>query len=275
VEHNNYAGFAIQPSIRFLWVLSPNQMIWGGIARADRSPSRADSDVEVNLSEFPGPNGTPTEITLFGNPKLKAENVIANELGYRAELTKSLSIDLTTFYNSYDDLRSVETGMPFIDSDPSTHLVIPLVYQNGLSGETNGIEAAAIWKATSIWKLIGGYTWFHERLHSEIAGGNAGAEANAGQNPQQQWNLMSYYDLPRNFEFDAAVYYVSSLSNPDVRAHTRLDSRLGWRPTEHLEFSLVGQNLLSPRHYEFDSSSALTNATQVKRSFYGKVTWRF
>jgi iron complex outermembrane receptor protein len=60
-----------------------------------------------------------------------------------------------------------------------------------------------------------------------------------------------------------------------VPAYTRLDSQLTWRPEERLELSLVGQNLLSDRHWEFDYNLQSVNSTEVKRSVFAKVTWKF
>ncbi len=54
-----------------------------------------------------------------------------------------------------------------------------------------------------------------------------------------------------------------------------MDVRLGWRPTRNLELSLVGQNLLANHHAEFRPSSIATQATEVERSVYGRITLRF
>jgi hypothetical protein len=47
---------------------------------------------------------------------------------------------------------------------------------------------------------------------------------------------------------------------------------LGWRGRENLEFNIVGQNLLGS-HMEF--GDAITPANVVKRSIFGKITWKF
>jgi len=43
---------------------------------------------------------------------------------------------------------------------------------------------------------------------------------------------------------------------------------------EFVELSVVGQNLLTPRHAEFADTQSLDH-TLVERSVFGKVTWRF
>jgi len=82
--------------------------------------------------------------------------------------------------------------------------------------------------------------------------------------------------LPRHFEFDTALYRVAQVSTQVfVPGYFRLDARLGWNWGEHADFSVVGQNLLTPQHFEFDNPNDLVQAAAVRRSFYGKFTWKF
>ena len=80
-------------------------------------------------------------------------------------------------------------------------------------------------------------------------------------------------DLAHGFQLDGALRYVARLPSPVVPAYTELDLRLGWQATDRLELSLVGQNLLHPRHPEFGAPTPLRE--EVQRGAYGKVTWRF
>jgi hypothetical protein len=50
--------------------------------------------------------------------------------------------------------------------------------------------------------------------------------------------------------------------------------RLGWRPVETVEISLVGQNLQASNHDERGDEPNLF-ASEVPRSFYGKVAIRW
>jgi iron complex outermembrane recepter protein len=49
--------------------------------------------------------------------------------------------------------------------------------------------------------------------------------------------------------------------------------RLGWNPTENVELSVVGQNLLDNQHAEFGVTSPLRE--EVERNIYGKIALRF
>jgi outer membrane receptor protein involved in Fe transport len=101
-------------------------------------------------------------------------------------------------------------------------------------------------------------------------------------NPKHQGSLQSYMELPFDFEFDAAVYLMDGLpgvvptgQQPDnVEYYVRLDLRLGYKPTDWAEISLVGTNLTDQRHYEGDDFTQ-GESTQVPRAGYAKVTFTF
>jgi iron complex outermembrane receptor protein len=82
-------------------------------------------------------------------------------------------------------------------------------------------------------------------------------------------------NLARNIEFDLWFRYVDELSEQDVDAYSTLDARIGWKPVENLELTVVGQNLLSDQHSEFEPDFLGTMLTEVERGVYAKVTWLF
>jgi len=101
-------------------------------------------------------------------------------------------------------------------------------------------------------------------------------------------SLLSYLDLPGNLELDMGIYYhgrvgdrFSGFTSDDLSGYTRHDLRLGWRPTPHLELSLVGQNLLDRLHHEaadyFEGAALITGLpkSSVQRSVFGRVSWLF
>ena len=70
---------------------------------------------------------------------------------------------------------------------------------------------------------------------------------------------------------------LTALSLPElsVPGYTRVDTRIGWRPNRRLGLDLVLQNLLDDRHLEFFAFDLGIQPTEVRRSLYGKMTWRF
>ena len=100
------------------------------------------------------------------------------------------------------------------------------------------------------------------------------AEINGGA-PRNQFQIRSYLDLPHRFTLDTSLYRVGRLAAGSIPAYTRFDTHLGWRLNKWTELSIVGQNLLDPRHPEFQALVQTVVTTQARRSVYGKVTWRF
>ena len=275
-EHNDYTGFEIQPNARVVFTPDKKETIWASVARAARTPARYERDMFFKLGSSPGGGGVPpTELDLLGNTKFKSETLLAYELGYRLEPRPNLALDLAGFYNVYDNLSTAETGTPsFVFNPPPPHVSVPVQLANNMRGETFGVELAANWKVTDYWKLGASYTWLKMHLRLKPGSNSATSTLAEGDNPQSQFQLRSYLDLPGNFQFDTAVYYVDALSHQNVPRYVRLDLRLGWHPVKNLELSVAAQNLLDKRHPEFGTSTG-AQATQIQRGVYGKVTWHF
>jgi iron complex outermembrane recepter protein len=276
LEHNYYSGFAAQPTVRALWNIRPHYAIWAAISRASENSSRFDADIRVNHDAFAGAGGVTTLVSDFGTHHLPPENVTAYELGQRGQIGKWLTIDLATFYNHYTERHTHEPGIPFFEtSPPPLHLVLPSNTLSNISGETHGLEAFSQWRITSFWSVSVGYTLFEIHLHAaQNSQDFTTASGSEGSSPRHAFQVRSQLNLPHKLEFDDAVYYVSSLPGPQLPHYARIDARLGWRATEHLEASVGVQNLLDPRHFEFGSGD-FVEATQVGRNAYGKLTWRF
>lgn len=266
LEYNDYTGLEVQPNGRLLWTPNSKNTVWASVARAVRSPSRADSGVQALSPVAPG-----VFAGFFGNPDFDSEKLVAYELGYRVQPHEKVALDVTTFYNDYSNLRSVTPGTPFVSG---ANLIVPFTANNNMAGETYGGEISANWQVLPEWRLNAGYSLLQMHLRHGLGTGDSTLEAAAADNPQQQFHILSYIDLPWHLQFDTAAYYVDSLPGQGVANYVRLDLRLGWRPTPNFEASVVVQNLLDHRHPEYGNDLLVTPA-QVERGIYGKLTWRF
>lgn len=269
-EDNDYTGFEIQPNARLLWRPTANQSLWAAVSRAVRTPSRFERDSRFNTYVSPPvPPDPPGIVAIIGNQHLVAEEIIAYELGYRIDPLASLSLDAAAFYNVYDNLIGIAEGPLFTESDPPPdHTVIPYFIQNNGQGETYGVELSARWKVTESWRLIAGYTWLHMRLQPDDF------YLSSGDSPQNQFHFRSYLNLPGNLQLNGALYYVDNLPNQKAPAYVRLDAGLVWNATESLELGVWGQNLLDNQHFEFGSYNTPIR-TEIPRSVFGKISWRF
>jgi iron complex outermembrane receptor protein len=284
LEHNDYTGFEFMPSVRMTWAPTTHHMLWLAVSRALRAPSRNDTNLVLNIGDIgAGPGGVPELLRLYGNPQYQDERLIAYELGYRTAVSSRLSIDLATFFNDYDNLQTTEPLAPFAESTPApAHVVFPLTYENLMHGETHGFEITANWKVTDRWTLAPGYTF--EQLHMYTNPSSADSVTGPfveGAVPDHTAQLRSHLDLRKSLALDAAADEVSQLnnqgpsSNVTIPAYTRLDVGLTWKPWEQTTFSLVGQNLLQDHHLEFEDVNGALQSSQIRRSGYAKVTWRF
>jgi hypothetical protein len=82
-------------------------------------------------------------------------------------------------------------------------------------------------------------------------------------------------DLPRGFAWETSAYFVERLPAQQVPSYTRLDAGLSCHLGEKTTISLAGQNLLHNLHLESNDAFTSLNPSQVKRSAYAKIVWRF
>ena len=290
VENNDYTGWEYQPSIRLALLPVEHHTFWAAVSRAVRVPSRVDDNVVLNVAYAPfvppggmnpldpsvicppvvGCPATTVQALGTGTRTSDSERVYAFEAGWRAEFMDRLTLDVTAFYNDYNDLESFTTAPIQITSLAPFEAYQAVYLTNDDTAETWGAEADLRADVTDWWRLIVAYTYFHGKDATD---------------PTHTGSIRSQLDLPFDLEFDATLYMVGNKTTRPVGglsitetgtipAYERLDLRLGWHPCDNFELSLVGQNLTDNRHPEFPSELSIAT-TEVQRSFYGKVTFRY
>jgi iron complex outermembrane receptor protein len=262
LEHNHYTGFEIEPNARLSWAMSSNQALWGAVSRAVRTPSRIDRD----LSE-----GSPPFLTLLkGGADYRSEDVIAYELGYRAQVSSNLMLAISSFYNRYNDVRSTTFT-------PTT--ILPLFFANALEGSTDGLELSANYQVSEAWMLHAGYTLLLEHLEVKPGQTDLNAALNETSDPRHQASIRSSINLPMHLQWDAGVRWVDTLHNNNgavvgtVPSYFELNTRIAWQASHGLELSLTGENLLHDRHPEYGFPGP--TRVEIERSVYGRLAWRF
>ncbi len=252
--NTNFASFEPEPTARIIWTPTEATSFWAAATHAVRTPSDAERD--FFLSGFLGtaPGGTPFFARFNANRNFRSEQMNGYELGYRQLLSKTLYLDIATFYNHYSSLFSEDiTGTPFVETDPApTHLLLPAQFGNGLLGQTKGFEIAPEWRPTSYWRLRGSYSYLKMNLEKSRNSLDIGtAPGIMGSSPNHQVFLQSFLSLPKRTTFDFDYRYVSKLIGQSVPAYSTMDARAAWRPILPLEIALIGRNLLQPHHPEF------------------------
>lgn len=254
ILHNVYTGIELQPNARASYAVRKNHTLWAAVSRAVRTPSRFDRDYFL-----PAYNVPPPDPSVAGGPDFQSENLIAYEIGYRIQPNSASAFSVSTFYNVYTDVYSVE---PL----PGT-----LTYQitNGCEGKSWGFEMTAAYQPAKIWTLRGGYTFFDKDVHAKA--GHTFNPDYLGNDSKHRAVLQSILNLPFNLQFDVVGRYKSklkpTLATAEVPEFLTYDVRIAW-VTKHIELSFVGQNLADEEHTEFD-------VLKIPRSFYAKIVGRF
>lgn len=271
-SHNQFSGFEVQPNIRTVWTPHPKHTLWAAISRAVRIPSLGEDSLNDTRAGFVGPGSVNVVSRIIADGRTNAEDLLAYEVGYRTKISPEISLDIAAYMNQYDNLTFLKLGTPFPEAIPApAHLVSPLIFESGLEGESYGVELNAEWKPFQDWLLAGSYSYNQVDIRSVPS--LVFPTAQVEDEPNHLFNIRSYLALPFNLEFDTLLYFVSSNKARNLDSYTRLDLRVGWKPTKKVEFSLVGQNLLEEQHREFTDNRV--SATETQRSFYAKATFRF
>ncbi len=277
LEWNDFSGWEIQPSGRFLWHVADQQQVWGAVSRAARMPSRADTSLSWLVRSIPsgvGPCpalGLTCSVRLTGDEDVESEYLSAYELGYRWQPTGRVTFDLAGFWNSYENVMtfSPTTSLQVINGVPT--LLTDSTRGNDGQASAYGVEAVAQWAVRDGWRVQASYTG----LEASASGDGGVIE---GSSPYHQVKLHSYLDLPANLQLDSAVYLVGHVPYSDVGSNWRFDLRLGWRPRPRLELSVGVQDLLDGGQDEWsDEAFALfpTSRIEIQPNYYGKLTWSF
>lgn len=250
LEDNSYTGLEYMPSARLAWRADANVLVWGAISRAVRTPSRVDTEL-VNSG------------VLSGGPDFMSETLVAYELGYRAQPSARFWYSVSTYFNVYDDLRTLEATGP---------AVFPLAIRNGMHGETYGLEAWGSYALTNWWRLNGGVALLRKELKLDAGSADIAGVGFAGNDPGAQVTLRSLMDLGQRTQFDLSMRYVDELPSPHVPSYVAVDARIGYRLTDQLELSITGYNLSDEEHVEFINPSLPARASS--RSYFISARWR-
>jgi len=271
----NYTGLQLQPTVRLLWTPSTGQSVWAAFTHAVRTPSAAERAFYLSGFIGFGPGGIPFFARFNANPDFGSEQLNGYELGYRRLLASRFYFDLTGFYNHYHDLFSEDIiGAPFLETTPApAHFLLPADFGNGLLGTTKGVEIAPEWDPASFWRLRASYSYLQMNLRKAPNSLDVGtAPFVEGSSPRHQVSVQSGFNLTKALNLDLTYRYVSALRALVVKPYSTGDVRFAWKLRPSLEFSVVGQNLFQPDHFEFASDPG--PIVGVRRSVYGQITWQ-
>jgi iron complex outermembrane receptor protein len=253
LEDDPYTGTTPLPSVRLGWSATDRTLLWSAVSRAIRSATPFDRDV----AEYLGPT-----LFLVGGPDFRPEKLTSYELGYRGSLLPAVTLSVSTFYNAYDDLRTIEFN-------PVTFL--PLQWGNLMEGKTYGGELWLNYQLAESCRLTFTYDELREHLRFKAGSSQLLGVAQAGDDPRRQASLRGSVDVTPDISLDAVLRYVASLPNPAVAGYEELNVRAAWRLSRSWDVSLTGANLLHAHHEEF----TVPPSDAIGRSAFADVRYRF
>ncbi len=288
IEHNNFTGFEWEPGARLAWTPTDKETVWASVSRAVRTPSEIEHYGLLNLAAIPAAppsQPVPALVTVTGNANFDSEELVAYEIGYRTQPLERLSFDATAFYNAYRGLRGAY-DYENRNTLPS-YVQVVTVIGNTVEGGTYGGELSTTWQVADRWRLTANYSLLEsDGLKDEPDNITGEPSANSVHAPEQQVSLRSSVNVTRNLDFDLLPRFVgrtaasginftgASTAGP-IPSYFTFDARLAWRVTPSVELSLAGQNLVESPHREFNPTFISAQATQITRSVFGQLVWKF
>lgn len=237
-------------------------------------PLQVGRDVRWSIFASASP---PSFLEIDGNKEFASEDLIGFEAGYRGLVSPRLYLDVSAFHNAYDDLQSFGVRSFTVDPEPApAHLSLHLPYENGVEGTSSGYEVAIDSKPASGWQVKASYSFVDLGLERKPGAADTldAVAAYEGSTPRHLITVQSRLDLPWRLEFDQAYGYVTALPYQGIASYHNLDLRAAWRFPPGLELSVVGQNLLEPRHAEFEHDHDPRVVVEIRRSVYVQLAWR-
>jgi len=275
VEHNDYTQFEIQPSMRFLWAPNKHNSFWGAVSRAVRTPSRGERDGTLWLSAIPplttaNPGPLPVRIDYMGGDAFQSEELISQELGYRAQPSRNWWMDVALFHNRYEGILTAILGEPILSAESVT---LPIHPANRQNVRTYGGEIAVDWQPSTKFRVKGSYSYFFGKI--DVDPGTVAFAPPYGvlSTPKHQVGLFLMTRPTTRMTLDLLGRYVDRLQGLNINGYTSLDGRVGLSLNHKLELSLTGKNILGNNHVEFQPEILVVPAN-IGRRFDISLNWR-
>lgn len=265
-EHHDYTGWEIQPNVRLAYTPEPGHFTWASVSKAVRTPSIAErgSNIQTGFT-------VPVTTWAQGSSSLDSENVTSYEIGYRYFSSNLYTLDVSIFYNDYEDYLSFEQ-------------INPITFQmgNNRSGKSYGFELSSVWQPTASWQLSANYSYLNVDMKSDLDSPQS-VDVIHGSYAKNMFKLHSAWDISSRWSLDTWVYYIDEVPVPSTYAlfqnisvpdSIATNARLAWKAHKDLEFALTARNIFDEKNLESVGES-LSTPTEIERSIELTVSFSF
>jgi iron complex outermembrane receptor protein len=260
LDYENYGGF--QPSARasLSYELSETTVLYGAVSRAFHMPPAA-----FRFVALPQAFGI---AQVSPDRDLKAETLMAYELGYRGRYFDRLEMTVNLFWNEYFDLYTYtpRLGPPAL---------IRVDVDNRASATTYGLELDTKYAVTRSLELLGNYTYQHLDWDSRAPF----HQTDVISPPRHKFMVGVRYSPTDDLHLSSHLYWVDAVSAPNssfpllprrIDPYCRLDLRAEHEFWDDRASVAVGaRNLLDRTHAE--GGSAFLDWSEVPRMIYAEL----
>lgn len=152
---------------------------------------------------------------------------------------------------------------------PPGHIV---ALDNGLKGDSYGIEAWGSQQLFSWWRLSAGISTLHKDFHLKPGHVDIENGISLGNDPAFHAMLRSQMNLGERVEIDLMMRGVDSLPAPRTAGYVDADIRAAWRLGDRIELFATGANLF---HRLRDQSGDTDRGQLVARTVSAGVRLNF
>jgi|GEM_PF-2190372 len=270
-----------------MWKLNDQHKLWSSIAYAVRTPSRAENNLNIDVTTIPpftadsNPTNLPILASVLGNADYDSEEILSYEIGYRFSPSNSLSFDSTVFYNDYDNLRGTNLGtlddvnVTYAGGFPASgYFTLPILFDNNSSGHNYGFELSSQWLATNTLRLKLNYGYVVSSFEDNQSQNTMSPEHILSVNAD--WSITKTLNLDLTWRLVDSTQIISSLSAAEKKLDSfqGLDLGLRWQLTPDVSVAAYGKNLLYPSHVEYEAE-LFHIPYRVEPSYFAKITLAF
>ncbi|MDB5800683.1 MAG: hypothetical protein JWL63_1622 [Rhodocyclales bacterium] len=233
-EHNSYTNWEFLPNLRLTYAMENDQVIWAGLSRSVRAPSRIDRGLYAQSGG----------LVLAGSADFGSEVVNTAELGYRAQATTAWSYSLTAFYERFRRLRALR----LVSISPFT-----IGFNNGTNGHTYGVEGWTTYRLNRQWRFDAGFVRMLQRYSADP--GSALDNTSMGDDPKTQWQARTTWDVSRKLNVSLSVRHVTALRGAQVPSYTAFDISSAYKILRDTSLTLSVLNAQGGEHREFGTAA--------------------
>ncbi|WP_276809495.1 ligand-gated channel protein [Castellaniella defragrans] len=261
MTHDEHYGSHWTPRLYGVWHASDTLSVKGGVSTGFKAPGLRQA--VADWGQITGGGGVPAII--MGNPDLKPEKSLSQELGVVWDNRSNLSASLTLFNTDFKDKIAEVRTCTDPANQPNCHVQPGDQGYKFISERINvdkavmrGVEATATWSVTERLRLAANYTYTHSKQKSgPFEGQPLNKMPRHMANATLDWDATERIGLWSrvNFRGRTSEYLSRTAMADGTPSHTFVDVGLNYRLNKHTSFGVGVYNVLDKRidYEDFDT----------------------